>query len=56
MNCGEGDWTVIRGDVEVYGNNARFTNITFLGTVRVRGNEVDFINCCFDGGGPIYSQ
>jgi hypothetical protein len=49
-------WTRIGGDVEVYGNNARFTNIKFLGTVRVRGNGVEFVNCCFKGGAPIYSK
>jgi hypothetical protein len=52
--CGVGDWTFIGGDVEIYGNNARFTNITFLGTVRVIGNGVEFINCCFQDGDPIY--
>ncbi|MGA1874942.1 MAG: hypothetical protein ACMUIA_05000 [bacterium] len=56
VSCGQGHRTVIRGNVEVYGNKAVFTNITFPGTVRVPGNEADFINCCFDGGGPMYSE
>lgn len=53
---GDSGRTVVEDDVEVYGNNARFSKIKFLGTIRVRGNGVDFDNCCFNGGGPIYSQ
>ncbi len=54
--CDEDDWTSIEGDVEVYGNNAKFTNIKFLGSVRVQGNGTEFINCCFKDGGPIHSN
>lgn len=56
MECDEGGWTSIGGDVDVYGNSAKFTNIKFLGTVRAQGNGAEFIDCCFKDGGPIHSN
>jgi hypothetical protein len=56
MECDGDGWTSIGGDVDVYGNSAKFTNIKFLGTVRVQGNGAEFIDCCFKDGGPIHSN
>jgi hypothetical protein len=56
MECDGDGWTTIGGDVDVYGNSAKFTNIKFLGTVRVQGNGAEFIDCCFKDGGPIHSN
>lgn len=37
--------TVIDGDVEIEGENWKFTGMTFTGNVKIRGNNIDISEC-----------
>ncbi len=42
--AGKGE-TVIDGDVEIEGENWKFTGMTFTGNVKIRGNNIDISDC-----------
>ncbi len=50
-DCGDDDEgrTVIEGDVVIIGNDCEFENISFRGTIEVRGKNVQFVNSCLNG-------